>query len=362
MPNANNVLHQLEDILASRYVSRRAEILERVTDLFVVGSGQFNEEHVDLFDHVLFKLLDNVAVAARAQLGSRLAVLPDAPPRLIKLLANDETIAVAGPVLRQSDRLDEQTLVATAQSRGQEHLLAISGRRILTEAVTDVLVDRGDQAVVSNTANNDGARFSDHGFSGLVTKASDDPGLAMKLWSRPDSPREVLVRLFVEASDAVRNQLATADSSRSEIVELAVAQASGHLQAAARTRSTDFANAKAYVEQLHASGQLHEAQLHGFAKEGSFDKVTLALSLMCKLPLDIVERAFARKQPDQLLVLAKALDLSWVTTTTLLFMQAHVSGSARPQLDQHLASFSQMQPRMAQSTLQSYRTQQRAAE
>ncbi|MFN5686174.1 MAG: hypothetical protein ACK46T_18685, partial [Bradyrhizobium sp.] len=85
----NNVLHQLEDILASRYVSRRADILARVTDLFVVGSGKFNEEHVDLFDHVLFKLLDNVAVAARAELGSRLAVLPDAPPRLIKLLAND---------------------------------------------------------------------------------------------------------------------------------------------------------------------------------------------------------------------------------------------------------------------------------
>ncbi|MDU6731367.1 MAG: DUF2336 domain-containing protein, partial [Bradyrhizobium sp.] len=100
---------------------------------------------------VLFKLLDNVAVAARAELGSRLAVLPDAPPRLIKLLANDETIAVAGPVLRASDRLDEQTLVATAQTRGQEHLLAISGRKILTEAVTDVLVDRGDQAVVANT-------------------------------------------------------------------------------------------------------------------------------------------------------------------------------------------------------------------
>ncbi|MGJ5179403.1 DUF2336 domain-containing protein [Bradyrhizobium oligotrophicum] len=359
---SNSVLHQLEDILASRYVSRRAEILERVADLFVVGSGKFNDEHVDLFDHVLSKLLDNVAVAARAELGSRLAVLPDAPPRVIRHLAADDTIAVAGPVLRQSDRLDEQTLVATAQSRSQEHLLAISGRKVLTEAVTDVLVDRGDQAVVANTADNDGARFSDHGFSGLVTKASDDPGLALKLWSRPDSPREVLVRLFVEASDAVRNQLATADAARAEIVDIAVAQASDRLQAAARTRSADFANAKAYVEQLHAFGQLNEPLLHGFAKEGSFDKVTLALSLMCRLPLDVVERAFVRKQPDQLLVLAKALDLSWVTTTTLLFMQASASGTARPQLDQHLASFTQMQPRTAQSMLQSYRTRQRAAE
>ena len=262
---------------------------------------------------------------------------------------------IAGPVLRQSARMDEQTLIKAATTKGQEHLLAISGRGILTEAVTDVLVDRGNQAVVSHTAKNGGARFSETGFSGLVKKAADNGDLALSLWSRPDIPRQVLVKLFVEASEAVRSQLTPADPGQAEAIRTAVAQASDQLQTRARARSGDFAEAKTYVDQLNAAGRLNEAQLHGFAKEGSFDKVTLAMALMCNLPLDVIERAFVQKQPDQVLILAKAIDLSWVTTVTLLFLQASASGSPRPHLDQCLASFSRLQPKTAQTTLQFYR-------
>jgi len=159
MTSQSDLIYQLEDILASKYVSRRVEILQRVTDLFVIGSGKFSEEHVDLFDHVMGKLLENVESAARAQFGIRLAALPDAPPKIIRKLAFDESIVVAGPVLRQSERVDEDMLVETARTKGQDHLLAISGRKTLAEAVTDVLVERGDSAVVSSTAKNDGARF-----------------------------------------------------------------------------------------------------------------------------------------------------------------------------------------------------------
>jgi uncharacterized protein (DUF2336 family) len=351
----SSVIHQLEDILASRYVSRNVEILGRVTDLFVIGSSKFSEEHVELFDHVMSKLIENVASAARAELGSRLAVIPNAPPQLIRELAADDAIAVAGPVLRQSAQIDDQTLLKAATTKGQDHLLAISGRTILTEALTDVLVDRGNSTVVSRTAKNGGARFSESGFSTLVKKASDNSDLALSLWSRPDLPRQALVRLFVEASEAVRSQLTPADPAQAEAIKIAVAEASDQLQSKARARSGDFAQAQAYVEQLHASGGLHEAQLHGFAKEGSFDKVTLAMALMCNLPLEVIERAFVQKQPDQVLILAKATDLSWVTTVTLLFLQAGASGSPRPHLDQCLASFSRLQPKTAQATLQFYR-------
>ena len=40
----SSLIDDLEDILASKDISRRAEILRRVTDLFVVGSGNFSEE------------------------------------------------------------------------------------------------------------------------------------------------------------------------------------------------------------------------------------------------------------------------------------------------------------------------------
>jgi uncharacterized protein (DUF2336 family) len=355
-----NLVEELEGILASKNISRRAEILRRVTDLFVVGSGRFSEDQVELFDDVMAKLVENVERAARAQFGARLAKLSDAPTKIIRQLAFDDEIEVAGPVLLQSERLDDSALIEAARSKGQGHLLAISGRKVLVESVTDVLVERGDEAVVSRTARNDGARFSDFGVASLVKKACDDVDLASCVWSRPDIPRQNLMKLFMEASEAVRSQLLEADPRKAELIKTAIAEASVQLQIKARAGSVDYAVAKSYVDSLHSAGKLNEAQLHAFANEGSFDKVTAALSLMCDLPIGGVERAFVQKQTDQILVLAKAIDLSWVTTVSLLMLQAGVNSSSRQQLDQCFASFSKLQSKTAQTALQFYRMREKA--
>ena len=65
--------------------------------------------------------------------------------KLVRRLAKDDDIAVAGPVLTQSPRLPETDLVEIAKTKSQAHLLAISGRTGIAEAVTDVLVRRGDR-------------------------------------------------------------------------------------------------------------------------------------------------------------------------------------------------------------------------
>jgi hypothetical protein len=76
-----SLIDQLEDVLTSKDVSRRADVLRKVTDLFVVGSGRFSEDQIELFDHVMGKLIENIERAACAQCGSRIATIPDAPPR-----------------------------------------------------------------------------------------------------------------------------------------------------------------------------------------------------------------------------------------------------------------------------------------
>ena len=165
------LIDQLETALGSKDLARRAEVLRRVTDLFVLQSGSFSDDQIELFDIVMGKLIDNIESAARAQFGSRIAKLPDAPRGVVRVLAQDAAIEVAGPLLTYSERLDVDTLVDTARTRSQDHLLAISTRKVLVEAVTDVLVDRGNSAVVSSTAQNAGAKFSEFGMSMLVRKA-----------------------------------------------------------------------------------------------------------------------------------------------------------------------------------------------
>jgi uncharacterized protein (DUF2336 family) len=355
-----NLIDQLEDVLASKHVARRAEILRKVTDLFVLGSGKFSEDQIELFDSVMGKLLENIECAARAQFGSRIARLPDAPRKVVRVLASDQAIEVAGPILTHCERLDQDTLVETAKTQSQDHLLAISGRKVLVEAVTDVLVERGNKSVVSATARNGGARFSDFGASTLVKKARDDGDLALCVWSRPDIPRQNLVKLFVDASEAVKGQLVEADPRRAELIKAMVAKATDEIQTKARAGSHDFARALDEVSQLHAARKLGEAQLLAFANEGSFDKVVAALALMCNLPIGVVERAFVQNQTEQIIVLARALDISWVTTVTLLLLHAGVNGSSRQQLDQCFTTFSRLQPKSAQTALQFYRMRDKA--
>lgn len=183
-----NFIDQLENVISSKDVARRATILSRVADLFVVYSGRFSQEHVELFDDVMTKLLDSAEEDARAQFGDRLAKLADAPPKTLRHLALDDAIEVAGPILRHSDLIDERTLVEAARCKSQDHLLAISSRKVLVEAVTDILVERGDEVVVSSTARNEGAKFSEFGISNLVKKACSDGNLALSVVSNGYSP------------------------------------------------------------------------------------------------------------------------------------------------------------------------------
>jgi len=51
--------------------------------------------------------------------------------------------------------------------------------------------------------------------------------------------------------------------------------------------------------------------LQEFAREGHFDRTAAALSILCELPIGLVERALVQSEPEQLLVMTKAVDLSW---------------------------------------------------
>lgn len=360
MTPAHPLIDQLEGALSSNDVSRRADALHRVTDLFALGSGTFSDDQIELFDDVMGRLVENIELSARAKFGNRLAMLTDAPRKITRQLAFDDAIEVAAPILMHSERLDDAALVENARSMSQDHLLAISSRRTLAEAVTDVLIERGNQVVVTSTARNTGAKFSESGISNLVAKSHHDIYLAECVWTRQDIPRQNLIKLFAEASDATKKMLAARDPRRAAMIRAAVAHAQDQVQVIARAGSDEHAEARALVRSLHTAGQLDEAHLSAFATEGSFDKTAVALSLMSDLPIGLIERALVQNQTEQILVLAKAINLSWDTTMALLLMQAGVNGSSRDQLDQCFASFCRLQAKTAQTAVQFYRMRERA--
>ncbi len=156
---------ELEDVLQRGSRQKRAEALRRVTALFLDGAESYSDAHVKLFDDVFALLIEEIQNKARAELSHCLAPISNAPIKVLRMLANDDDIAVAGPVLKLAACLAEADLVDLAKTKSQAHLQAISARQVLGEAVTDVLVRRGDREVARSVADNRGARISEAAFS-----------------------------------------------------------------------------------------------------------------------------------------------------------------------------------------------------
>src|SRR5258707_11046770 len=152
MTAATSLIPGLEEIIRGGDPKRRADATRRIADLFLQGAANFRAEHIDLFDGVLIGLVPHTEIAARADLSDRLSLLTNAPRGLVGQLAREDEIAIAGPLLRRSPVIDEKVLVDVARMKGQGHLLAISERSMLSPALTDVIVGRGDREVVRRAA------------------------------------------------------------------------------------------------------------------------------------------------------------------------------------------------------------------
>jgi uncharacterized protein (DUF2336 family) len=356
-----DLIEQLEQAFAQSDLRQRAETLRRLTDLFVTSAETFTDEQIDLFDEVMIRLVEEIDITARAVFGRRMAEVGRAPVRVMRDLALDDAIEVAGPVLRGSERLEDATLVETARTKSQQHLMAISRRKTLTEPVTDVLVSRGNRAVAVSAAGNAGAKFSDFGYTTLVERAQDDRDLALAVWVRPEIPRQHLLALFAQASETVRRNLESADRAKGGLLQEVIAQASNRLQTELREGSAIYSVARARVIKLHRVGELDEAHLAAFAAAGRFDETTIALSLMAGLSIGMIERAIANQRTEQILVLAKAIGLGWETAKAILLLQAGAKGTTAPEIDQCCETFARLRLDTAQKALQFYRLRERAA-
>jgi uncharacterized protein (DUF2336 family) len=285
-------------------------------------AGRHSEDEIWTLGAVIGRLADEIEVAARAQLAKRLARFNDAPVNVIHRLAFDDSIDVAGPVLKESERLEPYAMVANVCLKSQSHLLAISKRESLVEMVTDVLVTRGDQEVVASVASNKGARFSESGFRHMIEQAESNSVLAERLGLRQDIPRHVFEQLVAKASDEVKKRLQRERPDMIKPIQSTVAVVADELQSRLGPASKSYAITKLAVTALHRQGKLNENSLSGYARARRLDEVTIGLALLCKLPDDMIERALSDTNREMLLLLAKALGFSWATTMSLLFLGA----------------------------------------
>ncbi|HLN10253.1 MAG TPA: hypothetical protein VK281_15025 [Xanthobacteraceae bacterium] len=120
-------LEGLDRLAFREGVDIRPTLVRVLTDLYVQKPSHTAEEERHYTELVL-RLIDTVDISTRAIVARKLATYEAAPAPIVRRLARD-AIEVAEPVLKYSQRLTGQELIAVIQDLGPRYAEAIAARR-----------------------------------------------------------------------------------------------------------------------------------------------------------------------------------------------------------------------------------------
>jgi hypothetical protein len=323
---ATDLVVELEGAIRDGSSRRRLQMLQQVTHLFLLSASRLGERQIDVFSDVLLRLIEGAEPDMLAPLSMILCGQTSAPGEVVRLLARHEDATVAAPILLKSETLSTNDLVEIANHRGRQHLLAISGRKILDEALTDAVLKRGDMVVYCALARNVGARFSDQGRLKLAAAAKRNDDIADALGTRASMPA-------VPARPRKTAPCATMGVNTNA------------------PEPGDYAEAKSRVLALSHAGKLGDSAVNRFAVHGERTNLVAALSLLAEAATETIEPLFGESDCYGLVVACRASRLNWQTTLAVIKSRSDAGRLTREQLEQGKALFETLSLSIAQRTI-----------
>ena len=330
--------------------ARRTRILGQLTAFFLGHCDRLNSDQLCVFDDVLVRLASHADARALSELAAALAGVAPAPRQTIRRLASHDNPAVASPVLVGSTILSDVDLIEIAGNRGQQHLIAISKREQLGEAVTEAILKHAGKDATRTLARNAGARFNGAGYASLLASAEHDDAVAESLGLRPDVPTGTLQILLSKTTDVVRARLLK--GSPAAIRERLQAALDAAPAPAVRTASSsdELAEARAAIVVLNKSGKLNDSTVNRFAIRREYPNVIAALVLLSGATIDIIAPLMNEEGGGGLVIACRASRLNWQTTQAVL-NNRRVPPLAKEQLEQAREVFEMLLVSSAQYTI-----------
>jgi uncharacterized protein (DUF2336 family) len=354
-------LRELVDLAQEGSSERRRELLRGLTDAFFSRDAHAPAE-IALFDQVLGQLAGEMEVAVRAELSGRMAARGDAPAGVLRRLAGDD-IEVARPVLRSAAGLTESDLIVLARTHGQGHLQAISQRPHLSSAVSDVIVERGDEETLSVLIGNDGAELSREAHERLVDKATENRRLQEGLVNRRGLPVDLLNEIYFVAEARIREQI-MARNATIDPAELEKALESGRKRLAAQDGAlpADYAQAEAEIRRLAEKDELGPRTLAALLRGRQTTRFLVALAHLSRIDFHTARRIVERRELDALAVICKAAGFEASLFLTFAVLILDSDGDAMAKARQYGQLYNDLPLEVAQRTIRFWRLRRGAGD
>lgn len=194
----------VERLLSDPSAAVRADTASKVAQEFSMGT--LSERERSVATDIFRLLIKDAEVRVREALSREVKECNALPHDIAVALANDVD-KVALPILAYSDVLTDEDLIGIIESSGSRKQQAIATRKTVSSAVSEALIEHGDEDVVHLLISNHGAELPEESLQRLIDQYGERERLHGPLSARPTLPVSVAERLVTLVSENLREHI-----------------------------------------------------------------------------------------------------------------------------------------------------------
>jgi uncharacterized protein (DUF2336 family) len=190
-------------------------------------------------------------------------------------------------------------------------MMAVTGRREISERISQALVERGNDRVVSSLLANDNAKIGAVTFEAVAQRAQDSVVLQGPLVHRKDLPADLLNDLYVKVEKGLRQEILSKFSHLSEDeVNKAIRKSRERMSKLYDAAPEDMKAANERIDILSRRGELIPTVLTGLLREGKAGRTSfvLAFARLADVEFDLVQRSVDNHDLDTIALLCRGSD------------------------------------------------------
>ncbi len=198
----------------------RRTLLRRLIDFIAMPASQVAPQDRSMGGDILLDMLFHATDSDRLLCAKRIAVLSDAPRRLLRYLAQCN-IDIARPLLEDSESFDSSDLLEIIDQVTPDHRVLIAKRKRVPAVVSDQLARRGEISAVKALIQNKGAELSETAIDILVERSRKEGDLSTLLITRLElKPAQAMAMFWWSDRDTRRTILQRHAADRGEMVNM----------------------------------------------------------------------------------------------------------------------------------------------
>jgi uncharacterized protein (DUF2336 family) len=296
----------LADLAKQTSSEGRRELLRKVTEA-LDPSVPLAKEEIAQFDGLLAEAASAYSNEIRAQIARMIAISLSPFSLTAERFALD-TIEVARPILEHCDSLSEDTLLKVVNQKSQDHMMAVTRRRRVSEAVSQALVERGDDQVVTSLLTNQRAEIAPATYGRVAKRAETSLVLQAPLVRRSGVPIELLNDLYLRVEADLRREIISKFESIAPADLEAAFSRTRQRVSSHYTLPDDFETAKRRIDGMARRGDLAPPVLVTLMREGPMSRTAFKLGFarLTDVEYELIEKVIEGQDWDTMALLCRA--------------------------------------------------------